>query len=101
MVFLKIQYLNIISRLRSDSVIQYLYLGEKTGKKGRPKQYDGKVNIHKPDMNHFKIVDQDEERIIFSVTVFVKALKRKIKLPLVQYLDEDTGKIQKSIFQLI
>jgi hypothetical protein len=86
--------LNIISRLRSDSVLQYLYLGEKTGKRGRPREYDGKVNIHKPDMNHFKIVHQDEERIIFSATVFAKALKRKIKLALVQYLDEDTGKIK-------
>ena len=71
--------LNIISRLRSDSVLQYLYLGEKTGKRGRPKEYDGKVNIHKPDMNHFKIVHQDAERIIFSATVFANALKRKIK----------------------
>ena len=86
--------LNIISRLRSDSVLQYLYLGEKTGKKGRPKEYDGKVNIHKPDMNHFKIVHQDAERIISSATVFAKALKRKIKLALVQYLHEDTGKIK-------
>lgn len=86
--------LNIISRLRSDSVLQYLYLGEKTGKKGRPKEYDGKVNIHKPDMNHFKIVHQDKERIIFSATVFAKALKRKIKVALVQYLDEDKRKIK-------
>ena len=86
--------LNIISRLRSDSVLQHLYLGEKTGKRGRSKEYDGKVNIHKPDMNHFKIVHQDAERIIFSATVFAKALKRKIKLALVQYLNEDTGKIK-------
>lgn len=86
--------LNVISRLRSDSVLQYQYLGEKTGKRGRPKEYDGKVNIHKPDMSHFKIVHQDAERVIFSATVFAKALKRKIKLALVQYLNEDTGKIK-------
>ena len=45
-------------------------------------------------MNHFKVVHQDAERIIFSATVFAKALKRKIKLALVQYLNEDTGKIK-------
>ena len=45
-------------------------------------------------MNHFKIVHQDAERIISSATVFAKALKRKIKLALVQYLHEDTGKIK-------
>jgi len=92
--------LNIISRLRSDSVLQYLYLGEKTGKRGRPKHYDGKVNIHKPDMNHFKIVHQDAERIIFSATVFAKALKRKIKLALVQYLDEGKIKTTKIYFSI-
>ena len=86
--------LDIISRLRSDSVLQYIYLGEKTGERGRPKKYDGKVDIHKPDMNHFKIVHQDKERIIFSAIVFAKALKRKIKLALVQYLDENIGKIK-------
>jgi hypothetical protein len=92
--------LNIISRLRSDSVLQYLYLGEKTGKRGRPKEYDGKVNIHKPDMNHFNIVHQDEERIIFSAIVFAKALKRKIKLALVQYLDEGKIKTTKIYFSI-
>ena len=92
--------LNIISRLRSDSVLQYLYLGEKTGKRGRPKEYDGKVNIHKPDMNHFNIVHQDEERIIFSATVFAKALKRKIKIALVQYLDEGKIKTTKIYFSI-
>jgi hypothetical protein len=86
--------LHIISRLRSDSVLQYLYLGEKTGKRGRPKAYDGKVNINNPDMNHFKIVHQDKERIILSATVFAKALKRKIKVALVEYLEEETGKIK-------
>ena len=45
-------------------------------------------------MNHFKIVHQDKERIIFSATVFAKALKRKIKVALVQYLDEDKRKIK-------
>jgi len=91
--------LNIISRLRSDSVLYYLYQGEKTGKTGRPKEYDGKVNIDKPDMNHFKILHQDPERIIFSATVFAKALKRKIKVALVQYLDQDTGKIKDTKIQ--
>ena len=51
-------------------------------------------------MNHFKIVHQDEERIIFSATVFAKALKRKIKLALVQYLDEGKIKTTKIYFSV-
>jgi len=50
-------------------------------------------------MNHFKILHQDPARIIFSATVFAKALKRKTKVALVQYLDEDTGKIKNTKIQ--
>ncbi len=45
-------------------------------------------------MNHFKIVRQDAKIRIFSAIVFAKALGRKIKLALVEYLDEDTTKEQ-------
>jgi hypothetical protein len=44
-------------------------------------------------MNHFKIVHQDSKISIFSAVVFAKALGRKIKLALVQYLEEDSTKI--------
>ena len=29
----------------------YIYQGPKTGKRGRPKRYDGNVNVDSPDMN--------------------------------------------------
>lgn len=44
-------------------------------------------------MNHFKIVYEDTKIKIFSAIVFSKALGRKIKLGLVQYLQEDNPKI--------
>lgn len=34
--------LHLVSRLRDDSSLLYLYQGEKTIKKGRPKTFDGK-----------------------------------------------------------
>ena len=98
-IFLKILKLDIISRLRSDSVLQYLYLGEKTGERGRPKNTMVKLiftNLTRTTAStvRFKIVHQDKEKIIFSAIIFAKSLKRKIKLALVQYLDENTGKIK-------
>jgi hypothetical protein len=37
--------LHLISRLRDDSVLRYKYYGEQTGKKGRPKQFAGNVDV--------------------------------------------------------
>jgi hypothetical protein len=48
--------------------------------------------------DRFKIVHQDEDRIIFSTTVFAKALERKIKSALVHYLDEGKIKTTKIYF---
>lgn len=83
----------IISRLRHDSVLFYIHDKTPTGKRGIPKQYDGKVDIKNPAMNHFKIVHQDSKIRIFFAIVFAKALGRKIKFVLVQYLEKDSPKI--------
>ncbi len=80
---------HLISRLRDDVVLKYIYQGEPTGKRGRPQLYDGKIDITRPDMNHFQKVYQDNEYIILSAVVHAKALKRNIKLALVQYLNQD------------
>jgi len=49
----------IISRLRDNAVLYYIHDEKPTAKRGRPRQYDGKVDIKNPAMNHFKIVYQD------------------------------------------
>jgi hypothetical protein len=41
--------MHFISRLRDDSVLRYRYYGEKTGSKGRPKQFSGNVYIKNLD----------------------------------------------------
>ncbi len=40
---------HLVSRFRSDAALLYLYNGERTGKKGRPKTYDGKINFRELD----------------------------------------------------
>ena len=37
--------LELISRLRDDSNLMDLYQGERTGKKGRPKTLEGKIDL--------------------------------------------------------
>lgn len=80
--------MNIISRLRDDANLRYLYFGEPTGKRGAKKKYSGKINVKKPDLTYFKIAHQDKEIRIYGAVVYSVALKRKIKLALTQYLDE-------------
>lgn len=85
---------DIISRLRDDAVMYYIFEGQSTGKRGRPQLYDGKVDVKNPAINHFKIVHQDSEIRIFSAIIYIKSLQRKVKIALVQYLHEHSSKIK-------
>lgn len=80
--------MQLISRLRDDADLKYLYHGEPSGKKGRPKKYDGKIDVAHIDTDYFKLVAQAPEETIYSAIVYSKALKRTIKLAHVTY----TGK---------
>jgi hypothetical protein len=72
--------LHFISRLRDDSVLKYKYYGEKTGRQGRPKQYNGKVDVKNLDTNYFSLDLLIEDIKIYSAVVYSKAFKRDIKL---------------------
>lgn len=85
---------NIISRLRDDAVLLYQYTGPTTGKRGRPQVYDGKVNVKNPSVNHLSIAYEDNQIRIFSGVVYVKSLKRKVKIAIAHYLEADKSKIK-------
>jgi hypothetical protein len=72
--------LHFISRLRDDSVLRYKYYGQKTGKKGRPKQYDGTVEVKNLNKGYFSLDLSTEDIQIYSAVVYSKAFKRDIKL---------------------
>ena len=74
---------NVVSRLRDDAVLQYLYTGPRKAGRGRPKELDGTVDIH--DLrDHVFIRDtadvEGEEVALYSATVKSKSLKRNIKV---------------------
>jgi len=50
----------LISRLRNDAVLRYLYTGEKTGKRGRPKTYAGTVDKHAPRLDVFTCFETEQ-----------------------------------------
>lgn len=88
----------IVSRLRDDACLYYLYQGAPTGKRGRPKLYGGKLDKGSPDMEHFSIAHEDEGLRVFSAVVFSKALDMNIKVALVHFLEGGQAKAKKIYF---
>ncbi len=90
--------LQLICKLRKDANLQYLYQGPKRAGRGRPKKYDGKVDIKNIDQNKFKKVVQTEAVMIFEAIVWSVSLKRKIKVSYVEYLKKGKPTKRYSLF---
>lgn len=82
-------HLHIISLLRQDANLRYLYTGPKSGGRGRPRQYAGKVNLGELDMNYFTLSHEEADLRIYTGIVNCPFLNRNIKVAYTQYLDAD------------
>ena len=83
---------NIVSRLRDKACLRYLYQGEKTGKRGRPILYDGKIDLDNLDDNVFSKetveIDRNTHVTLQSAVVNSRSLKRNIKLVVATFHEE-------------
>ncbi|HHH53891.1 MAG TPA: hypothetical protein ENK91_09550 [Bacteroidetes bacterium] len=84
--------LTVISRLRDDANLKYIYNGVKSKGRGRPKKYSGKVNTKKIDKRVFRKEYEDTDMIIYGAIVYSVSMKRKIKVAYVEFLD-DSNKV--------
>lgn len=82
---------DFIGKLRKDADLKYYYQGEKTGLKGAPKKYDGKVDLSNPNFDYVK--DLDNGYKLYSKIVYNVRLKKKIKIAYVT-----NGKIKNLYF---
>lgn len=80
-------HLEITCLLRQDANLRYLYRGPKRVGKGAPKQYDGKINLKKPDLSRFDLVQESATERIYSALVNCVFLKRTIRLAYVEQRD--------------
>ena len=87
--------MHMICRLRDDADLLYLYNGKPTGKRGRPRVYGEKVIHSNIDKKYFTLVKEDKQAVIHGAIVYSKALKRKIKLVHVLYLNQKNKQIHK------
>lgn len=81
----------VVTRLRKNTYMRYLYQGPKRQGRGRPKQYDGPVNPWQLDFNHFTECARDENKewIAYEAVVNIRSWKRIVKLVVVHTLDVD------------
>jgi hypothetical protein len=77
--------MHLISRLCEDADLWYLCREEATGKRGRPKKYNDKINISDIDKGYFSLVEQTQGHSIYSAIVYSKSHKRNIHLTYVVY----------------
>lgn len=71
---------HLISRFRDDAHLMYLFQGEPTGKKGRPKCFDGKIDCSNLDYSKFEKLESDEDNNYYSAIVYAKALAMKVRV---------------------
>jgi len=70
--------LAVISKLRCDADLQYVYTGEQKPR-GRKRKYDGKVDL--TDVSRMTLVSEIEPQLyLYTIEVWVVRMKRKVRL---------------------
>jgi Transposase DDE domain len=70
--------LHFVGKMRSDANLRYLYDGGKTGKPGRPRVYDGKLDFS--DLSRFDIIVEKDKPTLYTLMVNSVCLKRNIRI---------------------
>lgn len=79
--------LHLVSKLRHDADLRYLYTGPRRSGPGRPKEYDGKINCQQLDLTRVDCCYEDDDITIFTAIVNSKRFKRNIRIAYVQHRD--------------
>lgn len=81
----------VITRLRKDARLRYLYNGPRGKGRGCPKKFDGRIDIYNLRMDQVKpcAQAQDASWVAYELLANVQAWKRTAKLVIVHELKED------------
>jgi hypothetical protein len=63
-------------------------MAKRTGKKGRPKQFEGIIDVKNLDTDYFSLDFSSEDIKIYSAVVFSKAFKMDIKLAVAVFIKD-------------
>lgn len=85
---------HVISRFRDDAYFRYLTAEQSTGKRGRPKLYDGKIEIKHLEEDRFEIINlENGQGRILSAVVHSRSLSRDILLCIWESEDKKVHKL--------
>lgn len=87
----------VISRLRDDADLQYIFSGEQKKGKGRNRKYDGKVDFKDLNLKYAGLVSELGNEKIYSLAVYSKSLKMNINIVIV-YSKSSKGKWSHKIY---
>ncbi len=82
-----------ISLFRNDVILYYPTLEHKTGKRGHPKWFDGRIDFANLDLTRCKEYKVTKGRL-YGLRVYAKALKRYVSLAIWYPMDGRTDKWQ-------
>ena len=72
---------HLVSRLRDDANLMYIYDEQPTGKRGRPKVHGDKIDFNNLDENKIQeIQTSNEDGKLYTLIAYSQAMKRKIRL---------------------
>jgi hypothetical protein len=80
---------HFISRFRDDANLKYLYTGGSTGKPGRPKKHDGKINHQNIHKTIFERVETESGHVLYTAIIYSVSLERNVRLV---HLETTNGK---------
>ena len=76
--------LEIITKLRNDADLQYLYRGKQKKGSGRPKKFSGKVDWKNLPPEQWETTVIDEDTRLLSAILWSPTLKRELRIVVVQ-----------------
>lgn len=72
---------HLVSRLRDDANLMYIYNGKPTGQRGSPKVYGEKIDFKNLDYSRIERIETDsEDEEFYTLVAYSKAMKRNIRL---------------------
>jgi hypothetical protein len=73
--------LHVITKMRTDANLQYIFSGKQKEGRGRKKTFDGKVDLKKIDKRRFKKISTEEDGIEFyTAKLHCVALKKIVRV---------------------
>ncbi len=85
--------LHIITKARSDANLMYVFKGKQKEGKGRPKLYDGKIDIRKIDKRRLARCYSDEHIEVYAGVVYCVLLKQVVLAAFIYYGEKEKPEI--------